>query len=140
MTHLRWRVDGAAAGSSRRRLRIGPLRGPDFGTSCPSTTAFVRRFPWSPARRIAAFERERRALVGRRPVHEDLAAVDIELGDGAAVDAVAGESFLDGGAYHDARGRRQHLHALRVIFHSKRFREALTQRACRPVNCEGRAR
>ena len=51
----RARGDGAAAaGSSRRRLRIGPLRGPDFGTSCPSTTGFVRRFPSRPARRIVA--------------------------------------------------------------------------------------
>ena len=49
-------------------------------------------------------ERERRALVRRRPVNDGLATVD--LGNGAAVVAVAGESFDDGGADDDARSRR----------------------------------
>jgi hypothetical protein len=37
-------------------------------------------------------------------VHDDPVAIDLD--DGAAVDAVAGESFDDGGADDDARSRR----------------------------------
>ena len=42
---MAWRRSALGGGAC-----IGPRRGPDFGTSCPSTTGFVRRFPSRPAR------------------------------------------------------------------------------------------
>ena len=58
------RVDGAAANSSRRRLRS--FRGGPWpaalrarGTSCPSTTGFVLRRRSRPARRMAALTAQR---------------------------------------------------------------------------------